>query len=52
VLGEELDMIKSLVGEKQFSNGKYHEAATLFDELTTNDQFVEFLTLRGYEKLI
>src|SRR5580700_5315572 len=51
VLGEELDKIKSMVGEKQFAKGRYEEAAALFDELTTNDQFVEFLTLRGYEKL-
>ena len=47
VLGEELEKIKSMVGEKQFANGKYQEAADLFDELTTNDQFAEFLTLRG-----
>jgi malate synthase len=51
VLGEELDKIKSMVSEEQFANGKYQEAAALFDELTTNDQFAEFLTLRGYEKL-
>jgi malate synthase len=51
VLGEELEKIKSMVGDKQFANGKYQEAADLFDELTTNDQFAEFLTLRGYEKL-
>ena len=51
VLVEELTKIKSLVGERQFAKGKYQEAAALFDELTTNDQFVEFLTLRGYEKL-
>jgi malate synthase len=51
VLGEELDKIKSIVGESQFAKGKYDEAAALFDELTTNDQFAEFLTLRGYEKL-
>jgi len=51
VLGEELDKVKALVGEKQFGKGKYEEAAALFDELTTNDQFEEFLTLRGYEKL-
>src|SRR6202045_4727716 len=43
VLSEELETIKSLVGEKQFANGKYQEAADLFDELTTNDQFAEFL---------
>jgi malate synthase len=51
VLGEELEKIKSMFGEKQFAGGKYQEAADLFDELTTNDQFAEFLTLRGYEKL-
>ena len=51
VLAEELEKIKSLVGEKQFARGKYEEAVGLFDELTTNDEFVEFLTLRGYEKL-
>jgi malate synthase len=51
VLGEELKKIKSMVGEERFSNGRYQEAAELFDELTTNDQFVEFLTLRGYDRL-
>jgi malate synthase len=51
VVGEELDKINSMVGEEQFAKGRYEEAAALFDELTTNDQFVEFLTLRGYEKL-
>jgi malate synthase len=51
VLGEELGKVRELVGEKQFAKGKYEEAAALFGELTTNDQFEEFLTLRGYEKL-
>jgi malate synthase len=51
VLAEELTKIKSLVGERQFAKGKYEEAVALFDELISNDQFVEFLTLRGYEKL-
>lgn len=51
VLGEELEKIKSMVGEARFLNGRYQEAAELFDELTTNDQFVEFLTLRGYDRL-
>src|SRR6201998_4652987 len=31
VLAEELEKIKSMIGEKQFSNGKYGEAAALFD---------------------
>ena len=51
VLGEELEKIKSMVGEERFSKGKYQEAVQLFDELITNDQFVEFLTLRGYDRL-
>jgi malate synthase len=51
VLEEELGKNKSMVGEKHFANGKYNEATALFDELIINDQFVEFLTLRGYEKL-
>jgi malate synthase len=51
VLGEELKKIKSMVGEERFSNGRHQEAADLFDELTTNDEFVEFLTLRGYDRL-
>ncbi len=51
VLGEELKKIESMVGAGRFSNGRYQEAAELFDELTTNDEFVEFLTLRGYDRL-
>jgi hypothetical protein len=31
--------------------GKYGEAAELFDRITTNNQFAEFLTLPGYEQL-
>jgi malate synthase len=51
VLGEELKKIESMVGDKRFSNGRYQEAAEIFNELTTNDHFVEFLTLRGYDRL-
>ena len=47
LLAEELEKIKLMVGEKQFAKGSYEEASALFDELTTNDEFVEFLTLRG-----
>ncbi len=51
VLEEELGKIKTIVGEKQFEKGRYQEASTLFGDLTTSDQFVEFLTIPGYEKL-
>ena len=34
-----------------YNERRIQEAAELFDELTTNDEFSEFLTLRGYERL-
>jgi len=51
ILGEELDKIKGHLGEKRFAAGKFDQAAKLFDEITTNEEFVEFLTLPGYERL-
>jgi malate synthase len=43
-LGEELAKVKSSMSE-----GKYDEAAQLFDKLTADDQYVEFLTLPAYQ---
>jgi malate synthase len=51
VLSEELDKIKKQIGDQRFAAGKFNAARELFDEITTNDEFVEFLTLPGYEKL-
>jgi malate synthase len=51
VLGEELEKIRSMVGPERFGKGRYAEAAEMFEELTTNDHFVDFLTLPGYEML-
>jgi malate synthase len=51
VLAEELDEIRSQLGEKRFASGKFTVARQLFDQITTDDQFVEFLTQPGYEKL-
>jgi len=51
ILGEELKKIQSGLGEARFAKGKYDVACELFDNITTNDSFVEFLTLPGYEKL-
>ncbi|MBA3883417.1 MAG: malate synthase A [Chthoniobacterales bacterium] len=44
VLDEELAKI-------QAGAGKFEEARELFDKITTADEFAEFLTLPGYEKL-
>ena len=51
VLAEELEKLKTQLGEKRFAAAKFDAARKLFDEITTNDEFVEFLTLPGYELL-
>jgi malate synthase len=51
ILEEELAKIQSSVGQEPYKKGKYSEAAELFDRITTSDQFVEFLTLPGYQRL-
>ncbi|WP_445327063.1 malate synthase A [Sporosarcina sp. FSL K6-1508] len=51
VLREELEAIKQLVGENAFRTGRYDEAAKLFLSLALEDDFVEFLTLPGYDQL-
>jgi malate synthase len=48
---DELEKIRSKVGEKQFATGKFQTAAEILDEIITDDQFVEFLTLPAYKYL-
>lgn len=51
LLAEELDKIKASIGEEQYASGKFGLASQLFDQITTDDQFVDFLTLPGYKYL-
>lgn len=51
MLGEELARIKANVGQGKFAAGSYEHAAQLFESLTTSDEFVEFLTVPGYQQL-
>jgi malate synthase len=51
LLPEELAKVRALLGESAWKSGQYAEAARLFDEITTSDEYVEFLTLPGYERL-
>jgi malate synthase len=51
LLKEELAKIQSWVGQDRYEKGKYGQAAELFDRITTNDEFVEFLTLPAYNSL-
>jgi malate synthase len=43
LLGEELTIVKAAGAE-----GRLDEAAQLFERITTDDQYVEFLTLPAY----
>jgi len=45
---EELGGIRATLGEQQYALGQYELAARVFSELTTSDDFAEFLTLPGY----
>src|SRR5438876_621080 len=44
LLSEELAKVKSA-----YSEGKYDEGAKLFEKITTDDKYVEFLTLPAYQ---
>lgn len=48
---EEMKKIKGWVGDDFFRTGKFDLAAKIFDDLVTNKNFTEFLTLRAYEEL-
>ncbi|HMS64436.1 MAG TPA: malate synthase A [Ignavibacteria bacterium] len=48
IVAEELDKIRSLVGEERFNSGKYDLAAKIFNKLSTDKNFSEFLTLSAY----
>lgn len=48
---EELEKIRQSVGDEVFRNGKFDLAKELFVKITTDDDFVEFLTIPGYEYL-
>jgi malate synthase len=51
IVKEELDKIRNIVGEERFASGKYELAAELINQLSTSDEFGEFLTLVAYEKI-
>lgn len=51
VIQEELEKLNQQFGEDIYTNGRFEEAATLFRRLVLNDEFVEFLTLPGYDQL-
>ena len=51
IQADELAKIQERLGAERYAAGRFTEAATLFTTLVTADDFVEFLTLPGYERL-
>ncbi len=51
LLPEEVAKLPAMLGEAGYKAGKYEEAAKLFDEITTSENFVDFLTLPAYERI-
>jgi malate synthase len=51
VLSEELDRIAAQVGADRYAAGRYPEAAALFLQLISAEEFEEFLTVPGYRLL-
>ncbi len=49
LMAEELDKIKTTIGEQQYTNRKFQTAAELIDKIILDDHFVEFLTLPAYQ---
>jgi malate synthase len=51
VLREELERIAAQVGADRYATGRYQEAADLFLQLVSAEEFEEFLTVPGYRLL-
>jgi len=49
LLAEELPKVKTHLGDAAWKAGKYEQGAELFARITTDDNYVEFLTLPAYE---
>ena len=51
LVADELQKLKSRVGDSAFDTGKYTLAAKLFEEMSISAEFPEFMTLRAYDYL-
>jgi malate synthase len=50
-LNEELEKLRTAIGEQQYAKRRFDTAAQILDQIITDDQFVEFLTLPAYQYL-
>ena len=49
LLAEELPKVRTYLGDGAWKAGKYEDGAKLFEKITTDDRYVEFLTLPAYD---
>ena len=49
LLAEELPKVRTHLGDAAWKAGKYEDGARLFEKITTDDRYVEFLTLPAYD---
>ena len=52
VFDEEMDKVKSEVGEAAFAGGRFPEAVKLFKQLSLAPDFADFLTLPAYQMIV
>ncbi|WP_448189238.1 malate synthase A [Azospirillum sp. sgz301742] len=52
VIAEELDAWKARLGDAAYGAGKWADAAALFRDLVAQKDFVEFLTLPAYDRIV
>jgi len=51
LLAEELPKVKGYLGDEAYAAGSYEDGARLFEKITADDCYVEFLTLPAYERI-
>ncbi|CAN5147976.1 malate synthase A [soil metagenome] len=51
IVDEEMRRIRVEVGEERFTKGRFAEARELFDQMTTQKTFEDFLTLPAYARI-
>ncbi|KJY88154.1 malate synthase A [Vibrio neptunius] len=50
-LTEEIEVVKSEIGQERYDSGRFEQAAKLMAKLTTSDELTNFLTVPGYDFL-
>ena len=51
IVEEEMEAIRTEVGDDRFATGRYELARSLFEEMSTSQEFEDFLTLPAYDKI-